>query len=181
MGKRTIIIAIFCLATCFISSCASQKKAAINITTNQNDLERLRVEIEHKMDDYNKRIDSINKKLNLSIQSAKVENRKIVTYEPTLPVNPETGLPPVKSIEESYSTEISELKALLASVEKRFSIQLQSVRDSISLLRQDSSYLENKITEELETKRPPNITFILGAILALLFCLIVVYRYLKHK
>ena len=179
MGKRTLIV--FLVAICLLSSCAIQKKAALNISSKQNELERLRLDVEHRMNDYNERIDSMNKRLTQSIQSAKVENRKIVTYEPSLPINPESGLPPIKSIEESYSAEINELKFLLTSIENRFNVQLQSVRDSLAMLRQDTIYIENNIAENQETKKPPNITFIICAILALLFCLIVVYRYLKYK
>ena len=179
MGKRFIVIMIIGLLIFIIYSCAAHKSSSMNISSNQNEIVQLREDIAKQLHKYDSKIDSINRRINVTLKSTKFENREIITFDPSLPINPNTGLPPVKSIEKSYSSEIKELKSLIESIEKRFNLQIQSIRDSFSYVQKDSTIIEEKVIESSESKRRPQTIFIICVIVVLISVVIVVNRYFK--
>ena len=181
MGKRFIIVILIGLFISILYGCAAHKSSSVNDSSHQNEIVQLREDVIRQLHEYNERIDSINRRINVTLKSTKLENRKIITFEPSLPIVPGTGLPPVKSIEESYSSEINELKSLIESIEKRFNLQIQSIRDSMSYVQKDSTIIEENIVESSKSKRRPQAILIICAIVVLISVFIFVYRYLKHK
>lgn len=181
MGKIIIRIIAIVVLSFIICACATHKNVSYSTQNSQNEICQLREELSRKIEEYNKRIDSINAKLALSMQSSKIENKKIITFEPTLPIVPETGLPPVKSIEESYSSEINELKAMLHSIETRIAEDLKNIRDSMSMIKVDSVYISSNTSQTVETKKRPKSILILCVVTVLFFSFMVVYRYLRKR